>query len=124
MKRLQPYFPLGLLAAVVAAVSILGPQPGEARPQYREVFAAKYPALSEQVKKVKCGVCHPPGAQEKKKARNNYGKALEKALGAKNVANKNTIREAIEKIEAEKSATEGKTFGDLLKAGELPGKNE
>ena len=34
------------------------------------------------------------------------------------------IMKALSGIEAEKSAAEGKTFGDLIKAGTLPGKNE
>lgn len=112
---------LGIGALVAATVS---PTTADARPKYREVFAAKYPGLADQVKQVKCGVCHPPGAAEKKKARNNFGQALGKALNAKNVSDKEVIQKAITSIESQKSATEGKTFGDLIKAGTLPGKNE
>ena len=124
MKSFKPSFALGMLAALTVAWTATSPKTVEARPKYKEVFAEKYPALEAQVKKVKCGVCHPPGAEEKKKARNNYGKALGKVLGAKNVANKDTIRKVLTKIEAEPSATEGKTFGDLIQAGQIPGKNE
>jgi hypothetical protein len=58
------------------------------------------------------------------RAGNNYGQALEKALGAKNVDDKAAILKALGAIEAQKSAAEGKSFGDLIKAGELPGVNE
>jgi hypothetical protein len=95
-----------------------------ARPKYKETFEGKYAGLAEQVNKVKCGVCHPPAAEEKKKVRNTYGQALEKALGAKNVDDKAAILKALGAIEAQKSAAEGKSFGDLIKAGELPGVNE
>lgn len=71
--------------------------------------------------KVSCAVCHP---SKSKKDRNNYGAALTKALGAKKVKDTAKIKAALEKIGKEKSATEGKTFGDLIKAGELPGTKE
>lgn len=71
--------------------------------------------------KVSCAVCHP---SKSKKDRNNYGAALTKALGAKKVKDVEKIKKALEKIAKEKSATEGKTFGDLIKAGELPGTKE
>jgi hypothetical protein len=95
-----------------------------ARPKYKETFEGKYAGLAQKVDKVKCGVCHPPAAEEKKKVRNNYGQALAKALGAKNVDDKDAILKALGTIESQKSATDGKSFGDLIKAGELPGMNE
>jgi hypothetical protein len=112
---------LGLLAFVWGAGS---PVEVNARPQYKETFEKNYPTLAAEVTKVKCGVCHPPAAVEKKKVRNNYGQALQKALNAKNVEDKDVILKALSKIEAEKSASDGKTFGDLIKTGALPGKNE
>ena len=83
MKPLKLSFPLATLAALAMFGTALSPTAVEARPKYKEVFTEKYPALAAQVKKVKCGVCHPPGAEEKKKVRNNYGQALGKVLGAK-----------------------------------------
>jgi hypothetical protein len=112
---------LGLIALVFGTGS---PTEVDARPKYKELFEQKYPGLAGEVAKVKCGVCHPPGAEEMKKVRNDFGQALGKALGAKNVADNDAITKALSSIEAEKSATEGKTFGDLIKAGTLPGKNE
>ena len=108
----------------MAVAWVILPAQVDARPQYKETFAKKYPALAAKVEKVKCGVCHPPNAAEKTKVRNDYGQALEKALNAKNVADKDAITKALTGLESKKSAAEGKTFGDLLKAGTLPGKNE
>ena len=59
-----------------------------------------------------------------KEKRNNYGMALKKALGKENVKDEDAIKAAMTKIEKEKSAEDGKTFGDLLEAGKLPGKTE
>ncbi len=112
---------LGLVALVWVAGS---PTQVEARPKYKEMFEQKYPGLVGEVAKVKCGVCHPPGAAQMKKARNDFGQALEKALNAKNVIKNDDIMKALSTIETENSAAEGKTFGDLIKAGTLPGKNE
>ena len=121
-------FKFGVIAILFGAAALVwgttAPKTADARPQYRENFAAKYPGLAVQVEKMKCGVCHPPAAEEKKKVRNNYGQALQKALNAKNVTDKEVILKALSGIESGKSATEGKTFGDLIKAGSLPGKNE
>lgn len=87
----------------------------DARPKYKAAFEKKYPKVGES-NKIDCGVCHP-GA--KKSEKNNYGDALGKAVG-KNEMDETKINEALGKIEAEKSAVSGKTFGDLLKEGKLP----
>jgi hypothetical protein len=110
-----------LAAAVVAIMFAAGPQQAEARPNFPGAFAKQYPALKAQVSKVKCGVCHP--VKDKKK-RNNYGMALRKALGAKKVKDKAKLAAALTKTEKEKSATKDMTFGDLIKAGKLPGVNK
>jgi hypothetical protein len=108
---------LALAAFVVASAT----REAQARPAYNTEFGKTYPKLEEKAKTVKCGVCHV--GTEDKKTRNDYGKALDKALGTKNVKEADKIKEALKKIEKEKSSTEGKTFGDLIEAGMLPGKN-
>ena len=51
----------------------------------------------------------------------DYGTAFGRSLGKKK-ANKQETQAALKKVESEPSAIEGKTFGDLLKEGKLPGK--
>ncbi len=105
-----------VLATLVFAVG----QDAQARPKYMGAFNEAYPALKAQADTIKCGVCH---FGDKKTNRNDYGMAVGKALGEKNVMDAEKIKEALKKAEADKSGTEGKTFGDLLKDGKLPGKN-
>lgn len=110
---------LGLVCgfAALATGLLLDTDSAQARPQYNKAVASKY-AKNAAVKKAKCGVCHP--VKDKKK-RNNYGVAVGKGLGKKNQKDPKIVGEALTKAEAQKSATKDKTFGDLLKAGMLPG---
>lgn len=124
MKAGKYGFTAGMMGFAAFVWGAALPVEVEARPQYKETFEQKYPALAAEINKVKCGVCHPPNAVEKKKVRNNYGQALGKALNAKNVDDQAVILKALGTIESDKSANEGKSFGDLIKAGTLPGTNE
>ena len=104
--------------AVVAALAITAD--AQARPDYlNKGFTPTYPALKAEIETAKCGICH--GSD--KKVRNDYGKAVGEALGEKMVKDEEKIKAALKKAEAGKSSTEGKTFGDLIKDGKLPGKN-
>jgi cytochrome c553 len=103
--------------AFAGALLFAGQNSAEARPGYLKAFMAKYDGLAAAAKKAKCGVCHPV---KSKKMRNDYGAALGKLTG-KNQKDAAKIAEALGKNEKGKSATEGKTFGDLIKAGKLPG---
>ena len=87
-----------------------------ARPQYCKEFIEHYTGVKEAAA-AKCGICHP-GMDKKEK--NDYGVALGKAL-AKNEKDAGKIKEALKKVEGEKGA-DGKTFGEHLKEGKLPGK--
>lgn len=119
----------------------------DARPFYKTQFVENYlkdkeSPVSKSVAKViadspvedgkhvhenTCFVCHFGSS---KKNRNEYGKALSVYLKKEDFTSekvsadadkaKKTVLEAFMKVEAEKSAA-GKTFGDLIKAGELPG---
>ncbi len=99
-----------------------------ARPKYKNLIDAKYPDLAKKHGtdgKLACTVCHPKiDGKDDKKVRNNYGAGLGKLLAKKNETDEDKIKEALTKLEAEKSATEGKTFGDLIKDGTLPGTDE
>ncbi|MBM83701.1 MAG: hypothetical protein CMJ78_24355 [Planctomycetaceae bacterium] len=115
---------LGLM--VVGAIMVSSAQEAHARAQYKKAFEGAY---KDTVKnhgkngKMSCNLCHG----KKKSMRNGYGKALEKAFGTipeKGEKDTKKIAAALKKAEGEKSATKDKTYGDLLKAGELPTKGE
>jgi hypothetical protein len=106
--------------AFVGAALVSAPQAAQARPGYLKAFNATYPALKDAAEGAKCGICH---FGEKKTNRNDYGKAMGEGLSKKDEKDEKAIVEALKKAEAGKSSTEGKTFGDLLKDGKLPGKN-
>jgi len=109
-------------AAIVAVVFVVAAGGNAtARPKYATTATKLYPDLAKKHGtngKLGCAVCHPV---KSKKKRNNYGVALSKQLTKKNESDLDKIKEALTKTEKEKSATDGKTFGDLIKAGELPG---
>ena len=87
----------------------------------------------------KCDTCHKPGADKKAKGHglNDFGEAIHKSFkhrdftAAHKLAKDNPaeaakalqiIVDALNKAEAQKNA-DGQIYGDLLKAGKLPGKN-
>lgn len=102
-----------MLAGVVLALAC---GVAEARPNYNKEFAGVYSANTAAVN-AKCAACHEG---EDKKNRNNYGEAVGKAIGGKSEKDADKIKAAFKKVEGEKSAVAGKTFGDLLKDGKLP----
>jgi DnaJ-class molecular chaperone len=112
-----------LVYCTILALGLLMATAVQARPQYLPWWEEAYPSVTKKnsVKTdVKCGVCHGPGS---KKNRNDYGKAIAKALGTnKNVkkANKSIFDDALKTAADQKSGTDGKTFGDLLNGDELP----
>ncbi len=126
---------LFLVLVCGAALWLLPTGNAEAIPLFYQKFEAKYagadakPEFAALVKETKCNVCHVKG--EKKEVRNAYGEALHKAGLEKDDFKKERVEaegdkvdkeimEALEKAAAEKSAG-GMTFGELLKAGKLPG---
>lgn len=109
---------------VIASMFVVTGGEAVARPKYKDVINEKYPDLAKKhgtEGKLTCAVCHP---DKDKKKRNNYGVALAGKLEKKNETDVDKIKAALDKAEGEKSKTEGKTFGDLIKAGELPGTND
>lgn len=110
------FLALGFICAAVVGLLSATADHAQARPQYNKAFLAKYPALADAAKKVKCNVCHEG---KSKKMRNIYGKALQKHIG-KNEKDKAKIDAALTATEKEPSAVKGKTFGDLIKEGKLP----
>jgi hypothetical protein len=110
-------------ALLVHSASALPPFNKEWMAKYKEGNSnAKFVAAVEEAK---CNVCHKGTS---KKDHNEYGKVVQKFLKKAKYNEikddetkaKQYILEGLQKAEAEK-AKNGKTYGEILKAGELPG---
>ncbi len=123
----------GMLMVVAVFVIGLSAQSALAVPAFDKFFKKTYvdgnenAAFVDATKEAKCNVCHHG---KTKKNRNDYGKALstllkkddyktERVKAEPDVVDKE-LKEAFEKVEKMKSVS-GETFGDLIKAGKLPG---
>lgn len=98
---------------------------------FKKMYVKEGDALDAKVKETKCNVCH---VGKEKKDKNEYGKAVGKYLkkadftgDAKKFDNvksdeaQKALADGLQSAEAEKSSG-GKSFGELIKAGELPAK--
>jgi hypothetical protein len=101
---------------------------------------AKYVAMYKELNmETKCDACHKPGVDKKMKGHglNDYGDAVHKhfkhrdfnkaaKLGETDPAElakaRKIVADALEKAAAEKNS-DGKAYGELIRAGQLPGKN-
>ncbi len=118
-------FTLSLGLLIIGTVDT---QDAQARSQYEKAMGKLYPELLKKhgteksgKKKFDCKICHG----KTKKKRNDYAKALEKALGKKKETDADKIKEALEKIAKEKSTIDkAKTYGELIKDGKLPGSDK
>jgi hypothetical protein len=121
-----------LLACLVL---VLLAAPAWAIPPFSDAFKKAYvkpgEPLEAKVMEVKCNVCH---VGKEKKDKNEYGKAVGKFLkkadftgdakkydDVKGDAAQKALADGLKSAEAEKSSS-GKTYGELIKAGELPAK--
>ncbi|QDU31522.1 hypothetical protein ETAA8_66810 [Anatilimnocola aggregata] len=125
MKKVCLTLLLGAFVVSLTAGSAL------ALPPFAKEWTAKYvegnenKAFVEAAGTAKCNVCHEGTS---KKMKNEYGKAVGKfltkadfeAVKADAAAAKKYIVDGLTKAEAEKSSG-GMTFGELIKAGKLPG---
>lgn len=113
-------------------VVVLSVQITSALPPYDKAWKAKYldkgvPAdFREAAEAARCNICHAAPIPPKKIAYNSYGDAVGMFL-KKNVlaelkddALTQAITSGLERAEAQRSAN-GKTFGELIKDGHLPG---
>lgn len=97
--------------------------PAFAIKQFADEFKAEYvkegTPLAVAVEAAKCNVCH---VGKNKKDRNAYGEELAKLLDKKtDKEDKAKIKQALEAVAKLPSKEAGKTFGDLIAAGQLPG---
>lgn len=100
------------MTLVAGAIALgLSVDSAQARKPYLDEFLALYPNVAA-AKESKCAVCHAP---DSKKVRNDYGKAVGKALGMPNVKEAAAIKAALET-----AAKDNPEFDKALKAGNLP----
>lgn len=141
MKR----FVVAVLVAGVAAA--FGGSSAKALPPLPKYVQEHYSGSPEYAKfaetfaglKSKCDTCHKPGADKKARGHglNDFGKAVHdnfkhrdftaadkaKSDPAEAAKAKKLIADALVAAEALKNA-DGQVYGELIKAGKLPGKNE
>lgn len=130
---MKKWFVTVLAGCVVAGLvfGLAAPQ-AQAIKQFKDEFDAKYvkpdsqdakeKGLAEAASAAKCLICHEG---ESKKQRNAYGQALDQLLDKKeDKENKEKIQAALDSVAKQKvdpNDAASPTFGDLLKAGKLPG---
>lgn len=121
MKRFAILAVVGLVAFVLSLV-----QTASARPPYptRLQEVTKNSKAAAAIKEQKCNACHDP---KDKKKRNDFGKAVNKNLTKADFDNlKGDMEKLNKKVEdAVKAALKekspgGKTFQELIDAGEVP----
>ncbi|MCB1147527.1 MAG: hypothetical protein KDK38_12060 [Leptospiraceae bacterium] len=105
---------LGLAIAGFSLISTVNKV--EARPNFKDIWAQTYPDSKMLIAK-KCGVCHPG---QTKKEKNDYAQAVGKGLGKRKQTDKKIIIKALKDAESMPSPVEGKTFGDFIKADQIP----
>ena len=114
------------LIAVAGLMMVTAPEPADARPQYLKAFTAKYETVKDKIEEkkgttAKCGICHGKEGKNKKQL-SDYALGIKETIleiGKKNEKDKDKIDKAFEAA-AEVQVEDGKTYGDLLEAGELP----
>jgi hypothetical protein len=130
MEKTMKHFPFLMVAGILTA--LIGGNAAWALPPFNKEWLAKYVTDNPNAEFVaavgtaKCNVCHKGTS---KKDHNEYGLALKKfitkkgydAVKANPVAAAKYITDGLAAGEAEKNAA-GKAFGEVIKAGELPGK--
>ncbi|GAB4141930.1 MAG: hypothetical protein Kow0040_30810 [Thermogutta sp.] len=124
-------WPVLVASAFVLGVACWGMNAAWAVIQFRNEFVARYvkkdskepkdQAFAQLVEEAKCNICHE-GTDRKK--RNAYGDALDRLLDrTKDARDKAKIQAALAEVESEKvdpKDPKSPTFGDRIKAGELP----
>lgn len=117
MRKLMNVKTALMLGLAIAGLTLIcGEKQAEARPNFKKIWADTYPESKMLISK-KCGVCHPGKTKKEKSA---YGEAVGKGLSKRKETNKDKIVEALKAAEKMPSPVEGKTFGDFIKADELP----
>lgn len=109
-----------IVLAVAGGLVVLAAQVSIARPTYFKRFRTKYPkVINNAPKEIRCNICH---YGKSKKNRNDYGTAMRRLMkGKPPVKGDQKIDAMLKKTEDVKKPGTNMTFGDLLRAGKLPG---
>ena len=110
------------------------PIPGQIQEAFKNDKDYK-PFLDTFGVKMNCDICHKPGAEKKARGHglNDFGKVYHDRFEAKKYKTANEEKKADEAIKLMKAAwdksiteknADGKVYGDLIKEGKLPSKNE
>jgi hypothetical protein len=131
MRRLA----LLLVVACSSSAFALPPIPGYVKESLGD--KAEYKAFMETFAglKMKCDVCHKPGADKKAKGHglNDFGEAMHKSLDDKAFMAAHKDKNAAEALRLfnegwakalEAKNAQGTSYGELIKAGKLPGSSE
>ena len=135
MRRMGIWSAAAVLTILSTQVQAFPTLPGYLKDGYKD--DASYKAFLETVEglKMKCDVCHKPGADKKAKGHglNDFGKAFHDVFkhrdfqaahkDKKNDEAMKLFKEAWDKAVKEKNA-DGKVFEEFIKEGKLPGKND
>jgi hypothetical protein len=118
---MKKFVSVAVLAGAALAVFVgFSGKTAKAIPPFKKEWDGMYAKDGAPIAKVaaeaKCNICHK-GTD--KKMRNGYGMAIS-SLIKKTEKDPEKIREALTKVEGMKSS-DGKTFGELIKEGKLPG---
>lgn len=101
-----------VLTLVCGAMSLcLAIDSADARPTFVKAFTESYPNVTA-ASTAKCGICH---MGTDKKMRNDYGKAVGAAIGAKGEKDLEKVKAALKKV-----ADEHKEWAEKIAAGKLP----
>jgi len=120
-------------ALIVCLAVLASSTPAWAVPAFNDVFKKLYVKDGTPLAEAKCNACHGKNAEGKddKKVRNEFGKAVAKYLkkgdftgdnkkfDPKSPEGEKALTEGLEKAAAEKGS-DGKSFADTLKAGQVP----
>jgi len=121
MIRSRRFFGAAGLSLVLAAGPAAGPAFAikQFADEFKDLYVKNGTPLAAAVESAKCNVCH---VGKNKKDRNAYGQALAERLDKKtDKDDKAKIRQALEEVAKLPSQEDGKTFGDLITMGQLPG---
>lgn len=120
------------LVALALVAPFLSTPAAWAYQPYVKAFAKHYRDLRKPIKALddRCHVCHV-GGEDDRHLMNDYGRAIDASGLPSEDDGEQTAAELakllpdyLDKVEPMPSRVEGKTFGDLIAAGELPGGTE